>query len=188
VSWDDAQQYAAWISRVTGDLIGCFQKPNGNTRRAQAPRQPIGGATRSDETTQTAKPAKAPGIIGRRLPVGSFKANPFGLLDMLGNVWEWVEDCWHDQYRGAPSNGSAGPSRVPMTRSAWFAEAGGTMIQLIYGLLLAIPVRERYVILSWDSARQDFESLRSVRDRGRAFLATTNWRLEPHVLVPLRLS
>jgi formylglycine-generating enzyme required for sulfatase activity len=40
-------------------------------------------------------------------PVGSFRANPFGLFDMLGNVWQWNEDCFHTTYRGAPQDGSA---------------------------------------------------------------------------------
>ena len=60
------------------------------------------------------------------MPVGSFEPNPFGLYDMHGNVWEWVEDGWHDNYEGAPSNGSAwtggddGGLRV-MRGGAWFS-------------------------------------------------------------------
>ena len=40
-------------------------------------------------------------------PVGSFKPNAFGLYDMAGNVWQWVQDCYHDNYNGARTDGSA---------------------------------------------------------------------------------
>ena len=43
----------------------------------------------------------------RTAPVGSFSPNGYGLRDVLGNVWEWVEDCWNESYEGAPVDGSA---------------------------------------------------------------------------------
>ena len=44
-------------------------------------------------------------------PAGSYPANAFGLYDVAGNAAEWVADCWHENYRGAPSDGSAWVSR-----------------------------------------------------------------------------
>jgi serine/threonine protein kinase len=58
-------------------------------------------------------------------PVGSFKANAFGLHDLLGNVFEWVQDCWHDDYSGAPADGSArveaGCSERELRGGSWFS-------------------------------------------------------------------
>jgi formylglycine-generating enzyme required for sulfatase activity len=57
-------------------------------------------------------------------PVGSFAPNAFGLYDMAGNVWQWVEDCYHDSYKDAPSDGSAWTARDCSRRvvrgGSWF--------------------------------------------------------------------
>jgi len=60
-------------------------------------------------------------------PVGSFPANPFGLHDTTGNVWEWVADCWHDSYRGAPADGSAWLNNCPDNRRVL---RGGSWVNL----------------------------------------------------------
>lgn len=63
-------------------------------------------------------------------PVGSFQPNPFGLYDMLGNVWEWTADSWHDTYQNAPQNGAAwtgGDASLQVMRGgAWFEHPPNT--------------------------------------------------------------
>jgi formylglycine-generating enzyme required for sulfatase activity len=68
-------------------------------------------------------------------PVGSFPSNPFGLYDTAGNAWEWVHDCWHENYKGAPEDGSPwvkendGNCGVSMMRGgSWADRAEGVRI------------------------------------------------------------
>jgi formylglycine-generating enzyme required for sulfatase activity len=121
VSWRDANEYAQWLSQKTGQH---YRLPSDSewefaARAGASQSRPWGmalaaacaSANVADETAARQFPGWKvhPCTDGYvyTAPVGSFRPNAFGLYDMLGNVFEWVQDCWHDDYRGAPVNGAA---------------------------------------------------------------------------------
>ena len=107
VNWEDAQSYVSWLSRETG---GEYRLPT-EAEWEYAAR--AGSATRYNWGNETGvNRANCEGCGSRwdnkeTAPVGSFPANAWGLHDMHGNVWEWVQDCWNGSYAGAPVDGSA---------------------------------------------------------------------------------
>jgi formylglycine-generating enzyme required for sulfatase activity/class 3 adenylate cyclase len=107
VSWSDAKQYAAWLAEAT-------RKPYRLPTEAEWEYAARGGTqTRywwGDQfQSGMANCKNCTDIAAAEQPikVGSFKPNPFGLYDMGGGVDQWVEDCWHKNYQGAPADGSA---------------------------------------------------------------------------------
>ena len=106
VSWDDVQGFIAWLNTRTG---GGYRLPTESEWEY---------AARAGSTTEYSwgnrignNRANCDDNCGDRwentAPVGAFASNAWGLHDMHGNVWEWVEDCSNDSYVGAPSDGSA---------------------------------------------------------------------------------
>ena len=107
VSWDDAQSFVNWLNGKTG---GGYRLPS-EAEWEYAAR--AGTETQYHWGNDIGRNHANCGGCGSQRgglktePVGSFPANEFGLHDMHGNVWEWIQDCWHDSYNGAPSGGSA---------------------------------------------------------------------------------
>jgi formylglycine-generating enzyme required for sulfatase activity len=107
VGWDDAQTYAAWFSRMTG-------KPYRLLTEAEWEDAARAGTTTAYYWGDDVGKGNA-NCVGcgskwdnaETSPVGSFKPNAFGLYDMAGDVLQWVQDCWHNNYDGAPTDGSA---------------------------------------------------------------------------------
>ena len=106
VSWTDAQQYAAYLAQAT-------KKPYRLPSEAEWEYAARGGTQTKywwgDKLLPGMAGCKDCGNLAAEQPakVGSFKPNPFGLHDMGGAVDQWVEDCWHRTYQGAPGDGSA---------------------------------------------------------------------------------
>jgi formylglycine-generating enzyme required for sulfatase activity len=107
VTWDDARHYAVWLSRMTGKAYRLLSEAEfeyaarGGTQTAYRWGDEIGKNNANCNGCGSRWDAKQPS------PVGSFAANQFGLNDMHGNVWQWVEDSYHANYEGAPRDGSA---------------------------------------------------------------------------------
>jgi formylglycine-generating enzyme required for sulfatase activity/class 3 adenylate cyclase len=106
VSWNDAKQYVDWLVQATGRRYRLpseaeweYAARGGKQTKYWWGDQIQSGMVNCKNCTDVAGAAQP-------IKVGSFKPNPFGLYDMGGGVHQWVEDCWHKNYQGAPTDGS----------------------------------------------------------------------------------
>jgi formylglycine-generating enzyme required for sulfatase activity len=118
VSWSDARQFAAWLAKKSGKPYRLLTEAEweyaarGTTRAGDGSQPFSTGATINyKQANYDANFVYNGGRMGiyrqKTLDVGSLPKNAFGLHDMHGNVWEWVEDCYRDSYADAPTDGSA---------------------------------------------------------------------------------
>jgi formylglycine-generating enzyme required for sulfatase activity/uncharacterized protein with PQ loop repeat len=113
VSWQDAKAYAVWLSEQTDKRYRLLTEAEREYAARSGGKNEIWAGT-SDEEELKNYAVYAADSHHRTATVGSKKPNGLGLYDMSGNVSEWVADCWHASYEGAPTDGSA-----------WFEANGG---------------------------------------------------------------
>jgi formylglycine-generating enzyme required for sulfatase activity len=114
VSWDDANAYVNWLAKKTGKPYRLLSEAEFEYAARAGTTTPFWWGTsitpaqanydrKFDDAGGGSKGVYRPGTV----PVGSFAANPWGLYNVHGNAWQWTADCWHDDYNGAPGDGSA---------------------------------------------------------------------------------
>jgi formylglycine-generating enzyme required for sulfatase activity len=106
VSWHDAKGYVVWLSRRTGRTYRLLSE-------AEWEYAVRAGTTTRYSSGDTISKTQAQFSAKKTVEVGLFPANRFGLHDLHGNVWEWVEDPWHPNYHGAPVDGSVSQGGDP---------------------------------------------------------------------------
>jgi formylglycine-generating enzyme required for sulfatase activity len=118
VSWDDANAYADWLAKMTGKPYRLLSEAEWEYA-ARGQTQPAGfwfgyprfwfGNDEKDLCQYGNGNTKHICNDGydRTSPAGHYEPNAFGLYDMAGNAWQWTADCWHENYNGAPTDGSA---------------------------------------------------------------------------------
>ncbi len=124
VSWNDGRAFATWLSERTGQSYRLLSEAEWEyaSRAGSTTRYYFG-----DDAKDVCQYAKVGGCkegdFGTA-PVKSFKPNAFGLYDMHGNALEWVQDCWHANYQGAPEDGSK-PWEVDCSNDSRVLRGGG---------------------------------------------------------------
>jgi formylglycine-generating enzyme required for sulfatase activity/class 3 adenylate cyclase len=106
VSWHDAKQYVAWLSKATGKQYRLPTEAEWEYAARADTQTRYWWGDQFQRGMANCKDCADAAIGEQPVKVGTFKPNPFGLYDMGGSVDQWVEDCWHKNYTGAPVDGS----------------------------------------------------------------------------------
>ena len=148
VHWNHVQTYTMWLSEKTGELYRLLSEAEWEyAARAGSGTRKYSWGNEVGRNRANCAECGSRWDAKQTAPVGSFAANAFGLYDMHGNVWEWVQDCWNATYAGAPADGSA-----------W--EQGGCNHRVLRGgSWVSDPRNLRSAIRYWDTTGNRFDSV-----------------------------
>ena len=107
LSWTDTQQFVEWLRKITQKPFRLASEAEWEYAARGGSRTKFWWGDQLQADMANCKGCNEPYDASQPLKVGSFKPNSFGLYDMGGNIHQWVADCWHKNYQGAPSDGSA---------------------------------------------------------------------------------
>lgn len=107
ISWDDAQAYVQWLLKKTGKQYRLPTEAEWEYVARAGTTTVYWWGDSIGKNNAVCDDCGSQWDGKQTAPVGSFKPNAFGVYDTSGNVWEWTQDCWHDDYTNAPSNGKA---------------------------------------------------------------------------------
>ena len=130
VSWDDAIAYCSWLQKMTGQQYRLLSEAEWEYVCRAGTETPFwwGDQISTEQANYNGNHTYGSGSKGeyreKTVPVDHFKPNPWGLYQVHGNVWEWCADPWHENYNGAPEDGSVwqgGDTSLRVVRGgAWY--------------------------------------------------------------------
>ena len=127
VSWQDAQDYTAWLSQRTGKKYQLPTESQWEYAARAGTKYDFWWGHEPGNNNAHCLGCGSPANVRTSAPVGLFAPNPWGLYDTSGNVAEWTQDCYNPNYNGAPTDGSAwhdGDCSMRVVRGGSFSNSG----------------------------------------------------------------
>jgi formylglycine-generating enzyme required for sulfatase activity len=116
IGWDDALEYVAWLRRKTGRTYRLPTEAEWEYAARAGTVTPYWWGAQIGRGNAVCKGCGSQWDDRQTAPNGSFAPNAFGLHDTSGNVWEWVEDCWSEDYGSTGNDGRPPPPEGECTR------------------------------------------------------------------------
>ena len=130
VTWDDAVTYTRWLSKQTGKRYRLLSEAEWEYVARAGTRTSFWWGRKTGVGNAHCFDCKSDYSISKPARIGTYKPNPFGLYDTAGNVFEWVHDCYHRNYRDAPDDGSVwegGDCEVRIVRGGAYRSPADSM-------------------------------------------------------------